>query len=488
MARLAEWPEQGPQLTTSTNASALPWITTRPGLPYFLTEHGAPWTPIGQNDAVTWPELSGLFRRRDLPAVERHLRWLKAHGVTCLRLMLEYCQTEHRYIERPAGRFAPNMVRLWDDLFAMLEDIGLHVLLTPFDTFFTWIRWRDHPYNARNGGPCSSRRKLLTCPATRDAIKARLAFASDRWGGSPAIFAWDLWNEMHPAHGGDDPSTFAPFIEDIGPWLRAREIERHGRAHLQTVSVFGPELLKHASISETIFRHPRLDFANTHLYEHGTIDDPKDTIAPALAVGRLMRAAVQDTTDGRPVFDSEHGPIHRFKDKKHTLPEPFDDQYFRHIQWAHLASGGAGGGMRWPNRHPHILTPGMRRAQQALSAFLPLIDWTQFHRRNLNEEVTVSHSSLARFGSGDEKQAVLWLLRTDTRSKNGMVPREAIPVTTRVHIPGLKAGAYTVTTFDTETGATHTRMLEAHNNGLDIPDIAISNDIAIAIAPAEPGA
>lgn len=73
---------------------------------------------------------------------------------------------------------------------------------------------------------------------------------------------------------------------------------------------------------------------------------PRDTVAPALAVGRLIRAALAEAAIGRPVFDSEHGPIHTFKDRKRTLPEPFDDEYFRHIQWAHLASGGAGGGMR----------------------------------------------------------------------------------------------------------------------------------------------
>ncbi len=109
----------------------LPWITTRPGIPYFLTDSGAAWTPIGHNDAISWPELAGLFRRRDLAGVEAHLRWLKAHGVTCLLLMLEYCHTNHRYLERPVGRFVPAMVQLWDDLFALLEAVGLHVLLTP---------------------------------------------------------------------------------------------------------------------------------------------------------------------------------------------------------------------------------------------------------------------------------------------------------------------------------------------------------------------
>ena len=145
-------------------APSLDRIVVHPGLPYFTTEAGRPWTPIGHNDAVTWPDLAGLFRRRDLPAVERHLEWLKAHGVTCIRLMLEYCHHEHRYLEKPVGRFVPNMVRLWDDLFAMLERVGLRVLLTPYDTFFMWIRWRDHPYNRKNGGPCARRSEWLTCP------------------------------------------------------------------------------------------------------------------------------------------------------------------------------------------------------------------------------------------------------------------------------------------------------------------------------------
>lgn len=460
----------------------LPWIETRPGIPYFVTEGGDPWTPIGQNDAISWPDLAGLFRRRDLPAVEGHLRWLKAHGVTCLRLMLEYAHGEHRYIEKPAGHFPRNMVRLWDDLFELCERVGLHILLTPYDTFFMWIRWSRHPYNRKNGGPCSSRRRWLTCPDTREAIKARLAFASDRWGASPALFAWDLWNEMHPAHAGDDPAAFGPFIDDIGGWLRAYEQERHGRAHLQTVSIFGPELVKHPQATEPIFRHPGLDFANTHLYEHPAINDPRDTVAAALSVGRLMREAVTEARDGRPVFDSEHGPIHSFKDKKRILSEPFDDEYFRHIQWAHLASGGAGGGMRWPNRHPHVLTHGMREAQRALATFLPLIDWPRFRRRNLNEEIEVSAPGLARFGCGDTDQAVVWLLRTDCIARNGTLDPKA-PLHVEATVPGLTAGRYRIVLFDTVAGevAAEREGTVHQDEPLRMEGVALTTDLAIAI-------
>ncbi|HEV2148084.1 MAG TPA: hypothetical protein VGR37_11830 [Longimicrobiaceae bacterium] len=446
-------PRPAPTRSSPPDASpALPWIQVAPGAPYFVTEHGEPWTPIGQNDAITWPELAGLFRRRDLPGVEAHLRWLREHGVTVLRLMLEYVHREHRYLERPAGVFQPNMVRLWDDLFALCERTGMRILLTPFDTFFTWIRWHQHPYNRRNGGPCADRTQLLVCPATREAVKRRLAFATERWGGSGALFAWDLWNEFHPAQGDWRFHEFHDVIADLSRFLRGLELRLHGRAHPQTVSVFGPELISHPALVDPILRHPDLDVANSHFYEKGTIDDPRDTVAPALSTGRLTRAALAETPDLRPFFDSEHGPIHAFKDRHRILPEPFDDEYFRHMQWAHFASGGAGGGMRWPNRHPHVLTPGMRRAQRALADFLPLIDWTRFRRRNLNEELEVSVPTLARFACGDDGQAVVWLLRTDTLGRDGRLRRDVEPCTCEVRVPGLAAGRCRVTAWDTDAG------------------------------------
>jgi hypothetical protein len=430
---------------------SLSWIERAPNAPYFIDETGAPWTPIGQNDAITWPELAALYRRRDLPSVERHLRYLRDNGVTCLRLMLEYSHREHRYLERPVGRFVPGMVRLWDDLVVQCRKVGLRLLLTPFDTFFMWVRWRFHPYNRVNGGPCTSRSELLTCRATREAVKARLAFATERWGGDGTIFAWDLWNEMHPAQGNDEPDCFADFIEDISPFLRNLEQRLHGRTHLQCVSIFGPELAWKPQLTGPIFRHPALDFANSHFYEEGTIDDPQDTVSPALSVGRLVQEALNQIADGRPFFDSEHGPIHTFKNKHRTLPSAFDDEYFRHMQWAHFASGAAGGGMRWPNRHPHVLTPGMRYAQQGLAKFLALIDWTRFRRRNLNTAITVDDPSVAAFGCGDAVQAVVWLLRRGPFTADGrLVSSIRGPVSIRV--PGLAQGAYRVTLWDTRQG------------------------------------
>ena len=460
--------------------SPLSWIARAPDAPYFMTEHGAAWMPIGQNDGVDWPELDGLFARQDLASVKRHLHWLAANGVTVLRLMLEYAQTGQRYLEQPAGSWAPAMVQLWDDLFALCEEAGLRILLTPIDSFWTWIRWDLHPWNTANGGPCASRTQLLTSPGARAAMKRRLAFATERWGASGVIFAWDLYNEMHPGQGEERaPECFTDYIDDVGPWLRALETRLHGRAHLQTVSVFGPELVWKPWIIPPIFRSRALDFANSHFYGEGTIDFPQDTVTPALEVARQVRAALAEIEDGRPFFDTEHGPIHTFKDWGITLPAAFDDEYFRHIQWAHLAAGGAGGGMRWPNRDPHALTPGMRRAQRAMAAFLPLVDWCRFRRVPL--PIAVATPGVEALGCGDPRQAVVWVVRR-ALLPGGQVSREPAPA--RLRVPGLTNGRYRLTVWDTRDGvARDQRDVTSVSSACDIDLAPFAGDAALALSP-----
>ena len=86
------------------------------------------------------------------------------------------------------------------------------------------------------------------------------------------------------------------------------------------------------------------------------------------------------------------------------------------MQWSHFASGGAGGGMRWPYRHPHRLTAGMRKRQHSLSKFVQLIEWRKFKRDSLNQEITLSNEKLIPFACGNEEQAVIWLLRNSANA------------------------------------------------------------------------
>ena len=465
----------------------LPWIAVAPDAPYFVTEDGAAWTPVGYNDSISWRDLRPLYNRRDLPAVERRLRYARDHGATCIRLMLECLHGHNRFIERPAGVFNPRVVRLWDDLFDQCRRLGLRVLLTPFDTFWTWIHWSRHPYNRRLGGPLDTPARMLLDPGARDAIKARLAFAVRRWGGSGVIFAWDLWNEIHPAQAQDSADNFPEFIADLSRHVRTLELELYGRSHPQTVSLFGPELIwrPHMPLAEPIFRHPDLDFASIHIYAEGTIDHPANTVDAAIDMGRIVADCVRETPPGRPFLDSEHGPIHTFKDHKKTLPRAFDDELFRHMQWAHLASGGAGGGMRWPNRRPHVLTPGMRRAQRALAGFLPLIDWPRLRRRPLGDDLRLDAPAGAAhgFGCGDEDQAVIYILRRDSLGPDGRLAVSAPLAPCGLTVLRMASGLYAVTAYDPEAGRPVWRqeLQVAADGALACPIEGLGSELALAV-------
>lgn len=452
------------------------WIRCIAGSPYFETEAGEPWAPVGHNEAITWPNIAPLYRRRNAQAVERHFAELAAHGVTCLRLMLDYSQVHHRHLEHRVGAFSPAIVRLWDDLIALGERHGIRFLLTPFDTFFMARRWKHHPYARARGGPSAGPRAMFTCPATRAAVIERLRFATRRWGASPAIFAWDLWNEIDPWYAGGDLAATHDFVSEVGAKLRAEEIAVHGRAHLQTVSVFHPVLLKHPALGETIFRHPALDFASMHLYEKGTIDAPRRSLAPAEATVRLMCTALAECPPGRPLLDSEHGPIHTFGDRRVTLPDAFDTECFRRTQWAHLASGGAGGGMRWPYRHPHVLLPAMHKAQSVLAEFLPLIDWRVFARLPLGQQLAVHDFAGLACGCGDGRQAIVCLMAEEGHTLAG-----------RIELTGLEPGCYSVTRVDTVTGSRENFTAPTREDGtLVLPTGGGEHDPAFAITP-EPG-
>jgi mannan endo-1,4-beta-mannosidase len=182
-------------------------------------------------------------------------------------------------------------------------------------------------------------------------------------------------------------------------------------------------------------------------------------------MGQITAECLAEIRDGRPFFDSEHGPIYNFINKKKTLPEPFDDEYFRHLSWAHLASGGAGGGMRWPNRHPHTLTHGMRRAQKAMAEFVGAIDWTRFQRRNLSAEVAVTGPFHA-FACGDDRQALVWLLRHDSIGEDGLLRRDVDALPVNLTVPGLADGRYRVRGWNTATGSPAEEFTAEASEGL----------------------
>jgi mannan endo-1,4-beta-mannosidase len=125
----------------------------------------------------------------------------------------------------------------------------------------------------------------------------------------------------------------------------------------------------------------------------------------------------------------------------------------------------------------------MRKAQQALASFLPLINWKHFRRKNLNKEILVSDNAFAAFGCGDNEQAILWLLRTTSIKKNGILDQDCKPLSICAHIPRMSPGHYHLTVWDTKEGKA-TNVFETDHTDkkyLSLPLLSIATDLAFAI-------
>jgi mannan endo-1,4-beta-mannosidase len=131
-----------------------------------------------------------------------------------------------------------------------------------------------------------------------------------------------------------------------------------------------------------------------------------------------------------------------------------------------------------------VLTNGMHAAQRALARYLPLIRWSTFRRRNLTEEMRLHPDTFYGFACGDEHQAVVWLVRRQSRDRRRALDRKVAPERVGIEVPGLAAAEYRVTTWNTEAGREQDRLIVTASNGRLAFEITAGRDLAIAIQPA----
>ena len=109
-----------------------------------------------------------------------------------------------RFLENPVGVFDEEYAKRIDNLMALAEkyDIYIDFVFSP-DTV-QWSHFPDkHPYSKKNGGFMENGSDIFTSRQGREIYKNRIKYIVDRWGMSPNIFVWELFNEMN-WWGGDN--------------------------------------------------------------------------------------------------------------------------------------------------------------------------------------------------------------------------------------------------------------------------------------------
>lgn len=100
-------------------------------------------------------------------------------------------------------------IKRMDELVEMSDSLGLHFMLS-IDAHGALIKgsgWKFNDHNKANGGPAATPEEFFTHPESKAMYKNRLRYLIARWGYSPAIAAWEFFNEI-------DNAVFTPTPHD----------------------------------------------------------------------------------------------------------------------------------------------------------------------------------------------------------------------------------------------------------------------------------
>ncbi len=222
----------------------------------FAFADGRPYYPFGMN--VGW-STGGLPWKKIFSE-------LQSAGLNWTRIwMAHWDMMNLDWLPEHAGRPSPRPgnvdaepARNWDEVIALAEKHGVHLQMVLQHhgqySLTNNSNWDINPWNKANGGFLDAPGDFFTSPDAIRHTKAKYRYIIARYGHSPAILAWELFNEVHwtapAAQGRDD--ILGAWHADMAAFIRANDVYQH----LVTTS--------HDDLRSSV--HAQMDFLQPHLY------------------------------------------------------------------------------------------------------------------------------------------------------------------------------------------------------------------------------
>lgn len=316
--------------------------------PYYLEfDSGLPFFGLGHN--VAWVGNSSLV------IFERYFSLLEKAGCNLTRVWM--CNWGLPLEWKELGKYNLETAKKIDELLELAGKKGIYIILT-LDTYGNLMpeagpwgeeRWDANPYNRENGGPCERPEDFFTNSEAKHIYKNKIRYIVSRWGYSPNILAFELWNEYNAP---------AEWIKEMTAYLRS--IDPHG--HLITTSHGYPygTLFDESEIWEL----KDIDIVTFHEYGNGAEGD--------LVMNLLQRSRGAAKLYEKPFMCTEFG-IDFGKDDKNYDPKGTGTALHNSL-WASCMSKSFASAMNWwydtyirpKNLYPHY---------KALAKFIHGTDW-----------------------------------------------------------------------------------------------------------------
>jgi hypothetical protein len=460
-------------------------------------ENGESFVVVGDHLGISWQYTRTLFpgliwdnvghqflnfndaQHRAVEDIDAYMNELRAHGVNTMRTYLEL-ENVHvagnpgplpqgtYWIENTPGSYNPSMRQFVLNLLDRAAAHGIHVILSPFDTFsYDEAFGVEGPWAQSRGGPLSTIDHFFQNPLgtvnqqTLNIAKARMLAVvgwvnesahKDRLLGYEFLSEWDSYEwTLHPDGGGEsgretELRTRAVYMNDLAGYVKSISPEHLVLNSTITHDPRGP-------VARLDFLSRSFDALTPHMYTSGNeepINNPQsDTkVLPAREMGYFTAYWVANRTDRAPILNGEWGMTRAawpggVPAYSASFTQAEDEAIYRTVTWSGLASGQAGTGLRIAADElafrGYLLTDAMRDTQLVVSNFVQstslAIDFGSFTYENLAGRVratSVAGKSLLAWGISDGAQGLVYVLQ-NTNATTGTVTDG------RLTIDGLRA-------------------------------------------------
>ncbi len=172
---------------------------------YFQLSNGDSYIPIGCN-------IAAIDSRESM---EKYMKKLHENGANYARVWLNSNLFE---IEKEYGRIDSSSVKNIDRLIELAGKYGIKLKMC-IESFRHISegenKWDTKAsYHVSNGGPFHNMMEYLDSEDGKKEFIKRLMFFKKRYGDSPVIFGWELWNEMNAVEFRDIPQILS-WTEDM---------------------------------------------------------------------------------------------------------------------------------------------------------------------------------------------------------------------------------------------------------------------------------
>lgn len=424
---------------------------------FFEFNNGEFYYPLGHN--VCWANLSG-FEKYFSEMSKVGENWSRV-WMSNWEVALEWTGKDYRGL----GEYNLQKADKLDKILELAKANGLYIqlVLNHHGQLSTKVnpQWSENPYNVKNGGPCKKPIDFFTDETAKKNFKNRLRYIIARWGYSPNILAWELWNEI-TFIDDLDLNKDAAWHKEMAQFIKDTDVAKH----LVTTSYAGT--LYDYSLNKKVWDIPEIAFTQFHMYTPDIVEALNGAYELMSGFNKpyFVAESGRGTEDGVDKEDAEGNNIHA-------------------AIWSQFVVPSAGNAMPWwwdSYIHPKKLYYHWKALAQFSKGEDRRSKDYRFDTGKIMAEVDGYKTPIYAQGLMNSQEAFLWVYDFKWTKYEPNRPQAPLINEALVRLEGMDEGKYNVEFWDTYQGTIiESRQIESQNNGLEFKLPPFKKDIACKI-------